>query len=70
MTKNEFMRLLNINLMLALRNRDNTSSSLFPEEYGYYSGQYSVYEDIIKILSMIDIRSVVSDDVRNYSNMQ
>lgn len=50
MTKNELIGLLNINLMNSLRQRDNTDSGLFGEEYGYYNGQYRAYESIIGIL--------------------
>lgn len=70
MTKQELIRLLNINLMTALRNRDNTNSDSYPEEYGIYSGQYAVYEDIIKMLSMVDIYSPSTDDLRCFTNHQ
>ena len=66
MTKNELIGLLNINLMNSLRQRDNTDSGRFGEEYGYYNGQYRAYESIIGILATVDIESISTADSRNF----
>ena len=48
--------------MNSLRQRDNTDSGLFGEEYGYYNGQYRAYESIIGILATVDIESISTAD--------
>ena len=65
MTKNEFIGLLKINLIEVLHKRDCTSGYSYPEEYGYYNGQFRAYESIISMLSTLDINSTSAGDARN-----
>ena len=66
MIKNELIGLLNISLLNSIRQRDKTDPELFPEEYGYYNGQYRTYETLISMLSTLDIESTSSSDSRNF----
>ena len=65
MTQNEFVGLLKINLMEVLHKRDCTSGYTYPEEYGYFNGQFRAYESIIIMLSALDIESITAGDARN-----
>jgi len=57
MTKNEVIGLLNVQLMNSVRQRDMTDPDLYPEEYGYYDGQFKAYERVVGMLAMVDVHT-------------
>lgn len=69
MTKNEFIGLLNTNMLTSIRQRDCVDCSLHPVEYGYYNGQFRAFELVIGMLGMVDVCSIDSSDLRNFMNV-
>jgi hypothetical protein len=65
MTKNELAALLNINLINAVRLRDGICADIRPEQYGYHHGQYRAYEQVISMLTIMDIETLSADDDRH-----
>lgn len=66
LVKKELISLMNIHLMNSLRLRDSVDPSLYPEEYGFYNGQYRAYEAVIGLLVTVDIQSIFPEDSRNF----
>lgn len=65
MTKNEVIGLLNIQLMNSVRQRDMTNPDLYPEEYGYYNGQFRAFETVIGMLATVDVHTYSAVDERS-----
>lgn len=61
MTQPEFIRLMNTQMMYALRCRDCIDPMLNLEQYGYQHGQFKAYEHVISLLSTFDVDSVPAD---------
>lgn len=55
MTQHELLGILNTNMLQAMRNREKVDPALMPEQRGYWFGAYKTYEEMIRLLVLVDI---------------
>ena len=55
MYQHELIGIMNMNMLQAIRYREQIAQET--EQYGYWHGVYKAYEEMIRVLMMIDLMS-------------
>jgi hypothetical protein len=61
MYQHELIGIMNMKLLQAIRNRESINDDAFPEEHGYWHGMYKAYEEMIQMLTLMDIRRMSTE---------
>ena len=59
MYQHELIGIMNTNMLQAIRYREQVDQET--EQYGYWHGMYKVYEEMVRLLMMMDIKRPCPD---------